>query len=98
MHILVHETDVVVLWHLAVLLQIRTPVLRHAFDQVVDHLVWDQRMSQIELCDVWLLMCQTVCSRSGYGYGAGADMCNLGEDGREGGKGVGTVPSRLQRL
>ena len=53
-HKLFHKRDIIIFGHLAILLQIRSAVFRHALDKVVNELVWDERVSEVQLCHVWL--------------------------------------------
>lgn len=49
-----HEVDVIVLRHVAVLLEIRSFVLRHGLYEIVDEFFWNERMTKVKFRDVWL--------------------------------------------
>lgn len=51
---LFHEADVVELGQIPVLEKVRTFMLRHCLDQMFDDFVWNERMSEVELGNIWL--------------------------------------------
>jgi hypothetical protein len=51
-----HKSNVVILWNSSILLQIRTLVLWHGLQQLIDDFVWYQRVSKIELGHIWLIL------------------------------------------
>jgi hypothetical protein len=56
-HVSLHVSDVVELGNVAVFLHVRTFVLGHRGDEVFDNFIGDERMAEIEFCDVWLQLC-----------------------------------------
>lgn len=54
-HILLHKGDVVVLFQVSVFLQVGSVVLWHCPDQIFDKFVGNERVSEIEFGDIWLL-------------------------------------------
>jgi hypothetical protein len=53
-HVSLHVCDVVELCDVAVFLHVGTFVLGHRGDEVFDDFIGDERVTEIEFCDVWL--------------------------------------------
>ena len=58
-HHFLHEANVVILRKVPVFEQVRTFMGWHSLNKMVDNFVGDERVSKIELRDVWLLDCQS---------------------------------------
>jgi hypothetical protein len=56
-HVSFHIGDVVELGGVAVFLHVWAFVLRHGGDEVLDDFVGDERVAEVELCDIWLVVC-----------------------------------------
>lgn len=54
-HVPLHVGDVVKLGYVAVFLHVWAFVLGHSGEEILNDFVGDKRMSQIELCDIWLV-------------------------------------------
>ena len=64
-HVPLHVGDVVEFGNIAIFLHVWALVLGHGGKKVVDDLVRDERMSEVELCDIWLEKISTffACTR-----------------------------------
>jgi hypothetical protein len=56
-HVALHVGDVVELGNVAVFLHIGAFVLGHRRDEVFNNFVGDERVAEIEFCDIWLWIC-----------------------------------------
>jgi hypothetical protein len=53
-HVSLHVGDVVELGNIAIFLHVWPFMLRHGGEQVFNDFVGDERVAEVELCDIWL--------------------------------------------
>lgn len=53
-HVPLHVSDVIVLRDIAILLHIRTLVLGHSSDKIIDDFIRNEGVAEVKLCNIWL--------------------------------------------